>query len=145
MKVEKGIGGSVAKRDQERIEEMNKDVRFDVCPTCEGTGRAELPEFSNQKDAVYYWFRKLKKALALKPAGVELLLMNNQLVVIEEPKNMQTLEPEQVRMHLGEDGVIKYITSAINYEFSGEELPEEIDKEKLLEKMKEDFNRDSNG
>lgn len=137
MKVEKGIGGSVNDKDQSDIDAMNKEVRFDVCPTCDGSGKAELPDFTNVDEKVYWWFRKMKQALAKKPEGIELLLMNNQLVVIQEPKEEGILEPEMVRMHLGDAGKIKYITSEIKYQFDeSDELPESVTQEDLRELAK---------
>jgi len=143
MKMTKGIGGSVYKTDQEKIAAMNQEVRFDVCPVCNGEGKAELPDFTEVNDKVYWWFRELKQALSKKPAGVELLLMNNQLIVIEEPKEEGVLEPEMVRMHLGGAGVIKYITSEIKYQFDEtDEGVENIDTEALAEMAKESMKSD---
>lgn len=137
MKIEKGIGGSVYEKDQADIDAMNQEVAFDVCPTCDGDGRAELPDFKGVDEDVYWWFRKMKQALAKKPKGVELLLMNNQLVVIREPEEEGVLEPEMARMHLGDAGKIKYITSEIKYQFDeSDELPENIDQEELRQLAK---------
>lgn len=143
MRIVKGKGGSVTRRDQAKIDRMNNEVKFDICPTCNGEGRAELPDFSGSTESAYWWFRKLKEALSKKPDGVDLLLMNNQLVVIETPDEEGILEPEKVRLHLGEGGTIRYITSEIKYQFDEEDDLSNVNEEELVEELKKSMNQKS--
>ena len=145
MKVIKGVGGSVHPSTQEKIDKMNMDVRFDVCPTCAGSGKAELPDFTKKSESSYWWFRKLYEALAKKPKGVELLLMNNMLIVIEEPESgLSALDSEDVRLNLGEAGKIKYITSEIKYQFDDQDgMAGNISQEDLERIARESFAENS--
>lgn len=123
MKINKGIGGSVHSSTQEAIDLVQQEERADICPTCE-VGTVNVPDYKSVKDDAYMFWRKLKGVLAMKPKGVEFMLMNNNLLVISEPEEEGILDANDVRLHFGEDGAIKYITSSVDFQF--DEMDENV-------------------
>lgn len=140
MKVKIGTPGSVYRKDLNKITKVSNDVKVDLCPTCNGEGRCEVPNVEIESPA-YWWWRKVKAALEEKPKGVELMLLNNGLSIIDDPGDSKVLDEGDVRLTLGESGVIKYITSEVRFEQEEHDESFEMSNEDLVEIAKDEINQ----